>query len=820
MSKGLEFSLVLSLVDKFTGPARDAAKAFRTVGDWARNLERNPPDYSATIRRLQGLQDVGDKLQAKGKEISIAGASTLYAGKQMADAISGMTSAANEYEYSVAMLATAVPGTFGSIEADINRVHNAATAWSSAHRDSANEYVKASLSMVSAGLATDQAIAGAGVALAVATATMGEGSAAAELLATVYNGVGDVTADLQTEMMRLGDVITKTQQFFQFKDMDQLTQGFKYALPASKQFRMELAETAAVIGQLNNAGITGSQAGTAFRASVFRMSDAAQKLGFDVAWAADGGLDFVGTLQNIQTKFGSKLDAPETQQALQEAFGVQAFTAVGTLLGQVDKLTVGVGQVRAGAGSTTAALATLDRTGTAAMARLSNATQNARIALGAALAPALLPIVQALSSIMSKVAAWAEANPGLASALGIVAIAVTTLTVVLGGMLTGVGMTIMAWGSLNSLFSAAGLQVLKLIPSILSMNAALWANPVVLIVAGIIAAIALLAVGIYLLIKHWDKVKAAASAAIAWISDGLAWVWTWIKKNWPLLLPLLLGPLAPLIYGILAIVKYWDKIKAAAAFALGWVLGKAMALWAWIKKNWPLLAPILLGPFAPLGYAVLAVIKHWDTIKTWIVEAVGSIMEFLQTLPDRVLEWAKRIGTALLEGITSKAGAAWDFITGAGRQLFEYFKPDATASGVAFADTFAAGVRAGSPQATAAVAGLTTDVDKYMPHSDAAVGPLSRLTDSGRAFGATFGQGVDDGAVTARSSVESLLSGLHVPDFDLTAVTTPAQRTRDSVESRRPSISIARLTINVSAQDVREAQDLGDLLQGLALEVG
>lgn len=865
----LEFGLTLQLIDQFTAPARAAAKAFKNVSDWATNLQKNPPDYSATIRQLQAIQDNGKKTRELGQGIAVAGGSALFAGQKMAGAIGDIAGAANSFEKTLTMVGTVAPQTFGSVQADMAAVKKSAMEWSAAHSDSAEEYTRTSYMMISAGLKTDQAIVGTEVALSVATATMGEGTEAAALLATMYNNIGDQSKDLNQEMTRLGDVVTKTQQTFQFANLGQLNEGFKYALPVSKQYRMELNETAAVIGQLNSAGIVGGQAGTAFRASMYNMSKAAKDLGFEVARTASGGTDFLGTLENIKAKFGTKLEAPDTQDALQKAFGSEGYAAIGVLLGQTDKLAAGIKAVGAGAGSTAGALAMMDATGAGAMDRLTNATTNAKVALGSALAPALLPLIQAFGSIATAISSWATENPRLAATLGVIAIGVTGLTIVMGALLTGIGMATMGWGSLQVIMATAKLKMLAMIPSILATNAALLANPIVWVVAGVLA----LGLAIYGVIKYWDQIKAAATIAINWISDKLTWVWNWIKTNWPMLLPLLLGPFAPLAYAVMAIIKYWDQIKAAAAFALGWIVGKAQMVWNWVKTNWPYLAPILLGPFAPVGYAILAFVKNFDTVKAAVL-GVGEAI------------WG------IIKKIISVFQAVPKFLAGAPGKILEYFTPNATSSGKAFADTFAEGVRAGTPSATTAVAGLTNQVDQYMPHSDAAVGPLSRLTESGRAFSKTFATGIEDGATyttdsisgilqipntsmpavlptaptmsqpgpgdldavpglmsaaevtmrrlhelplntmddadaedfatVAARSLSGLMRGLSVPEV-ITArdARTPAEFIQpDEGRQRRPSISIANLVINVQAKDVREAEDLGDLLQGLAMEVG
>ena len=81
-----------------------------------------------------------------------------------------------------------------------------------------------------------------------------------------------------------------------------------------------------------------------------------------------------------------------------------------------------------------------------------------------------------------------------------------------------------------------------------ALNIAMYANPVGLIILGIVALIAILvAVGLVV----W-KFRDA-------IMDGLGAAWNWIKDNWPLLLALLIGPFGLAVF---AIWKYRDEIIA------------------------------------------------------------------------------------------------------------------------------------------------------------------------------------------------------------------------------------------------------------------
>ena len=112
---------------------------------------------------------------------------------------------------------------------------------------------------------------------------------------------------------------------------------------------------------------------------------------------------------------------------------------------------------------------------------------------------------------------------------------------------------------------------------------------------------------------------AMIAATIAEIGFNVA---TLITLGWILLV---IAAVALLAVGVYMLIKHWD-----------WVKKKAMDVWGWIKKNWPLLLPILLGPF---GIALALIIKNWGTIK----KATKALVDFAITQFQRLIDFVKSI---------------------------------------------------------------------------------------------------------------------------------------------------------------------------------
>jgi len=93
----------------------------------------------------------------------------------------------------------------------------------------------------------------------------------------------------------------------------------------------------------------------------------------------------------------------------------------------------------------------------------------------------------------------------------------------------------------------------------------------------------------------------------------------------------------------------WFRDFVDASFRA--VLGAVTAVWNWVKSNWPLLLAILTGP---IGLAVLAIVRNWDTIK----DAVTGVRDWIKARWDDVISFL----TGLPGRVTSAVSGMWDSI--------------------------------------------------------------------------------------------------------------------------------------------------------------
>jgi hypothetical protein len=129
-----------------------------------------------------------------------------------------------------------------------------------------------------------------------------------------------------------------------------------------------------------------------------------------------------------------------------------------------------------------------------------------------------------------------------------------------------------------------------------------------------------------------------------------------------------------LVAGFILLYKKVDWFRAAVNFAFKVVTGAISGAFTWVKKNWPLLLAILTGP---IGLAVLAIVKNWDKIKAgvsgvkdWIVARFNAVVGFMTGLPGRIAALAGR----LWGSIASSAGKAKDAVVGKLQSIIDWVK--------------------------------------------------------------------------------------------------------------------------------------------------
>jgi TP901 family phage tail tape measure protein len=200
-----------------------------------------------------------------------------------------------------------------------------------------------------------------------------------------------------------------------------------------------------------------------------------------------------------------------------------------------------------------------------------------------------------------------------------------------------------------------------------ALNVAMDANPMMLIVLGIVALVA----GLVLAYNKIGWFRDLCNAAFHMIGAAVGWVVDFVKAHWPLLLAILTGPIG---IAVLLIVKYWGKIKSGFLSAYHGTVNVGKSLVNWISG-----LPGRAGSaLASLGSRIVSIAtRAWNSFKTATVNKAVDLIAWVKGLPGKIksglgnmgsllLSAGKDLITGFIHGVSSMASAAIDKVKSIG----------------------------------------------------------------------------------------------------------------------------------------------------------
>lgn len=352
---------------------------------------------------------------------------------------------------------------------------------------------------------------------------------------------------------------------------------------AGTNYGVGMNEQLAVMGELSRT--LGTEASSAYEGFMTSAIEGGKKLGLSFTDTAGKMLSMPDILMKLQGKYGQSLEGNlKAQKELDDAFG-DSSAVVKQLYGNVAVLQRNITELGGADG--------LKRTQEAAaklvkpMDRFMAIIRAVQIAIGLTLVPVLNPLLDWAARMGQTFARWMSLFPNIARVVGWVAMAVLGFAAV--GALLNIVMGLSAfiltgWGAALKLVSGA-LTVVRTAAMLTGAAINFMSWPVLLV----IGAIALLVAGCYLLVKHWDTVKAAVmdtaafqvvAQAVSWLANLFASVWEYISAGWNSFIALLTGfspldALSGMASGIMKLFDgIWQAIKKSFSASWNWIVDK------------------------------------------------------------------------------------------------------------------------------------------------------------------------------------------------------------------------------------------------------
>lgn len=285
-------------------------------------------------------------------------------------------------------------------------------------------------------------------------------------------------------------------------------------------------EQMAILGQLQ-ATMSGSEAGTKYSAFLAGAVKAQEKLGLSFTDSNGRMLPMLDILSKLQDRYGATFTEIESLE-LQQAFGTkEAVQLIQLLMNDTAGLATNIDKLGKINGMRNAEK--MAKSMVQPWDQFKSVTQALRISFGNALLPTIIDGIQRITNGLDTLFGWTQEFPNLTRAVGLFTLGILGL-----GMATGTMSILFGSGKILMVSFHAAMILLR--TSMLAakgaawlFNAALLANPITLVVIGILGAVAAVAA----LIWKWDELKAwfNNSDLMAPVRQQMANVMFWVDKG-------------------------------------------------------------------------------------------------------------------------------------------------------------------------------------------------------------------------------------------------------------------------------------------------
>ncbi|PWC18245.1 phage tail tape measure protein [Brenneria corticis] len=380
---------------------------------------------------------------------------------------------------------------------------------------------------------------------------------------------------------------------------------------AGTNFGIGMDEQMAVLGELQRT--LGTEASGSYESFLTGAAEGAKKLGLNFTDATGKMLSMPQMLEKLHDKYGASIEGNlKAQKELDEAFGggsaviKQLYGNVGVLQRHITELGSSDGMKRA---------TEMAEKMANPWDRLVAVWYAIRAAMGATLLPVLYPLINKMADAGQTLLRWQTLFPNIAKVIGYAVLAVLSLAaagavvnivmgvssfIVIGLKGLWAGLTavmkihvaaiwlynkaVIAWSATMRLLRGVLLAVrMATVLTGVAFNFALW--PVLLV----IAAVAALAAGCYLLYQHWDQIVAAVmqtevfktlAAIVQWVGEIFASVWASVVEGWNSVVEFisnfsLIDTMKNMASGIGELFNgLWDGLLSSFSSTYGWIVEK------------------------------------------------------------------------------------------------------------------------------------------------------------------------------------------------------------------------------------------------------
>ena len=652
--------------------AEQALKDGTITQDQYDGLQREIVETEQKLKSLEEqAKQSGTALQeiaAKGEKLKTVGDNVTEVGKKFLPVTAGVVGlgtvavkTAADFDSAMSKVA-AVSGATGK---DLDALRDKAREMGSKTKFSASEAAEAMNYMAMAGWKTEDMLSGIEGVMNLAAASGDDLATTSDIVTDALTAFGLSAKDSG----HFADILAAASSNAN-TNVSMMGETFKYCAPIAGALGFSAEDTAEAIGLMANAGIKGSQAGTALRTIMNNLSGDVKICGSSIGEVtvattnADGSMrDLSDILADCRTAFAG-LSESEKAAAAESLVGKNAMSGFLALMnageGDINKLSSAIENCD---GCAAGMADTMNNNLEGQLTILKSQLQELAISFGEMLMPAIRTIVGWIQKFVDWLNSMDEGTRKVIITIALVAAAIGPVLIIVGKVISAVGTIMTLVPKLMGIINAAkGVFA--------AFNAVCAANPYVLIIAAIVA---LVAAFIYLwnnceefrqfwidlwegikeiAIAVWEALKAFFQAAWEAIKTTAITVWNAIKDFFTGLWEGIKNIFTTVVNAISTfLTNAWNAIKNTVTTVFNAIKTFFTTIWNGIKS---VITTVVTAISTFLTTA-------WNGIKT----AITTVLNAIKTVVTTVWNGIKNTITTIVNGIKNAVTTAWNNIKSA-----------------------------------------------------------------------------------------------------------------------------------------------------------
>ena len=605
--------------------AEQALKDGTITQDQYDGLQREIVETEQKLKSLEEqAKQSGTALQeiaAKGEKLKTVGDNVTNVGKKFMPVTLGVVGlgtaavkTAADFDSAMSKVA-AVSGATGS---DLEALRDKAREMGEKTKFSASEAAEAMNYMAMAGWKTEDMLSGIDGVMNLAAASGEDLATTSDIVTDALTAFGLTAKDSG----HFADILAAASSNAN-TNVSMMGETFKYCAPIAGALGFSAEDTAEAIGLMANAGIKGSQAGTALRTIMNNLSGDVKICGSSIGEVTVATTNADGSMRNLsdiladcRTAFAG-LTESEKAQAAESLVGKNAMSGFLALMNageaDIEKLSSAIDNCD---GSAASMAETMNDNLAGQLQILKSQLEELAISFGELLMPAIRTIVGWIQKFVDWLNSMDEGTRKVIITIALVAAAIGPVLIIVGKVISAVGTIMTIIPKLMGIINAAkGVFA--------AFNAVCAANPYVLIIAAIVA---LVAAFIYL----WNNCEEFRQF---WID-----LWEGIKE---------------------IAIAVWEALKAFFKAAWEAIKTTATTVWNAIKDFFTGLWEGIKNIFTTVVNAISTFLTNaWNAIKNTVTTVFNAIKTFFTTIWNGI----KTVITTVVTAISTFLTTAWNGI--------------------------------------------------------------------------------------------------------------------------------------------------------------